>query len=315
MILNDFPDIHWLKRQIQQRFLEKKAWSGQPLSQEGWPTVLLNVKTRLAERDDILGPFSVFMNVSGSSIVQVGRKAVKISDSALVISNEGDRYSLFIQETTPTETLNLHFGQQFYAQALTTLTQTSESLLDNPFEIKSGGLYVPFHSFYKDQHLNGLVADLFSQLKLNRVEDLATQEKLFALFAYLLPFGAHEKTRIARLSALKYATRQEIASRLATAVDLMHEAYQQPVTLDTLAEAACLSKFHLIRVFKEAYHMSPYQYLKKIRIEKAYHLLLTTEKSISEIATAVGLENGSSLSRLFYQHYGQYPTALRLQAN
>lgn len=311
MILHKFPDLSWLKSQIQQHFQPKQSWGSQKLENKGWPTVLLNVKTNFTERNDILGPFSLFFNISGTSIVQVGSKRIHIGDSSFVISNFGDSYSLLINQPDQTETLNIHFGEKFYKEALTANLQTHETLLDNPFEVKSKGLHVPFRSFFTDHHFLKLATQLFYQLKTAKAEDLSTQEKLFALFSHLMQLGEHERNRIESLTYLKSSTRQEIVERLALVVDFMHYSYQKVITLDVLTEVSCISKFHLIRVFKEAYLISPYQYLKKIRLEKAQILLQTTDKSIHEIAMEVGLENGSSLSRLFYQTFRRYPTHIR----
>lgn len=65
MILKEFPDINWLKRQIKSNFENRKTWENIRLKQSGWPSVILNVKTSGVERTAIKGPFTLFMNHSG----------------------------------------------------------------------------------------------------------------------------------------------------------------------------------------------------------------------------------------------------------
>lgn len=49
-------------------------------------------------------------------------------------------------------------------------------------------------------------------------------------------------------------------------------------------------------------------YVKKIRLEQAAKLLLTTDMSVSEVAYSVGIENLAYFSRLFKNEYGASPT-------
>ena len=97
--------------------------------------------------------------------------------------------------------------------------------------------------------------------------------------------------------------------------DYIHVFYQQPISLQELAGVSCLSRFHFLRLFKEAFYVSPYQYIKKIRIQHAIYLIGEKKHTLDDIAVMVGLKNGSSLSRMIYQSQGVYPTALLRDRN
>ena len=49
--------------------------------------------------------------------------------------------------------------------------------------------------------------------------------------------------------------------------------YQESLDLEAIADEAFFSKFHFIRLFKDSYGKTPYQYLTYVRIEKAKGLL------------------------------------------
>lgn len=65
------------------------------------------------------------------------------------------------------------------------------------------------------------------------------------------------------------------------------------------------------KVFKTVYGESPYQYLKKIRINNAAKMLLETKMNILEISSSVGYENPSKFSSAFKSITGVLPRTYR----
>ena len=89
--------------------------------------------------------------------------------------------------------------------------------------------------------------------------------------------------------------------------------YSDAIDVDNIADEAYFSKYHFIRLFKEIYGKTPYQYLTFVRINKAQQLLQTGE-NISGVCFAVGFESISSFSGLFKRMVGISPsTYLALQ--
>ncbi|MBD2752926.1 helix-turn-helix domain-containing protein [Spirosoma validum] len=82
------------------------------------------------------------------------------------------------------------------------------------------------------------------------------------------------------------------------------------IRLSDIAEAAFLSKFHFIRLFKQNYGQTPYQYLTMVRIAQAKRLL-RTEKTIREVCFAVGFDSVSSFTALFKKITGVTPSTFR----
>ena len=73
----------------------------------------------------------------------------------------------------------------------------------------------------------------------------------------------------------------------------------------------CL-KFHFLRLFRQCYGLSPYQYLQEQRLSKAKYLLKSSALAIGEIADELGFENPNSFSRLFKLRTGYYPSEYRV---
>lgn len=83
------------------------------------------------------------------------------------------------------------------------------------------------------------------------------------------------------------------------------------LTLKELEDQFAISKYHLIRLFKDAYGTSPIQFHQLIRIEKAKDLIQFTDDSITEIAEKMGYTGIHSFSRAFKKVDHVSPTFYR----
>lgn len=87
---------------------------------------------------------------------------------------------------------------------------------------------------------------------------------------------------------------------------LMNKIY-----LAELAEVANLSQEYFCRCFKNYTGMTAVDYLNRLRIETASQLLTTTNLTILEISSSVGIENLSYFNKLFKLHKNQPPGLYR----
>lgn len=89
------------------------------------------------------------------------------------------------------------------------------------------------------------------------------------------------------------------------------QTYQKNCTLSQLGARFGLSPCYLQRQFKQYYGQSPSEYLAFQRIVHAKELLRTTQRSVSEVAYAVGFENPGYFSRLFKRSESLTPQEYR----
>jgi AraC family transcriptional regulator len=175
MYLQEFPNLDWLKNEARKQFASQKDWQGRPLPHRGWPSVVLNVKTNQTYRNNIVGPVSLFGNISGESVVTVGNRDVKVPAGFFFVTNEGQEYTLQINRTT-TETFNVHFGTHFAAHAF-------QSLNANNIEPKNEVAPSEFRN--RLFAFDGSVRKLITKIKTGHNE-MAEQEILYDLFCHLL---------------------------------------------------------------------------------------------------------------------------------
>ncbi|RNC89468.1 MAG: AraC family transcriptional regulator [Allomuricauda sp.] len=83
--------------------------------------------------------------------------------------------------------------------------------------------------------------------------------------------------------------------------------YESNLNLDFLSHTRFVSKYHLLRLFKKHYGVTPRQYLIDKRIEKSKELLLN-KLSVTETCYAVGFESVGSFSTLFKTKTGKSPS-------
>jgi len=77
----------------------------------------------------------------------------------------------------------------------------------------------------------------------------------------------------------------------------------------------CISYAHFRRVFQQAIHMPPGQYLQGCRLQRAAELLRTGHATIAEISEAVGIPDIHYFTRLFSRQYRMPPVKYRQHLN
>ena len=158
--------------------------------------------------------------------------------------------------------------------------------------------------------------DLFNSLidKLGGIpenDDLSFDLILGELISYMLRSDDETRKKIDSLPLVNTTVRTEIYTRLITAKDFIHSNYTDEINLDALCKLTAMSKFHFLRMFKSVYGITPYQYLTKVRMERAVGLLKDSRRHISEIADELGFEYANSFIKAFQKTYRMSPLQYR----
>jgi AraC-like DNA-binding protein len=99
--------------------------------------------------------------------------------------------------------------------------------------------------------------------------------------------------------------------RIRKCITHIHRNIDKEIPINTLADIACLSTDHLIRLFKKEIGATPLRYILAKKIEQAQLSLITTGKSIRDIALDIAIDNPSYFNRLFKSSTGKTPMEYR----
>ena len=90
-------------------------------------------------------------------------------------------------------------------------------------------------------------------------------------------------------------------------MEYTQENYATITSLDEVAEALFISKYHICHLFSKYVEFSFINYLTNIRLKAASDMLKNTKASITEIAQRCGFNNSSYFCRVFKKHFGFSP--------
>jgi AraC family transcriptional regulator len=120
---------------------------------------------------------------------------------------------------------------------------------------------------------------------------------------------------IARCPGRTTAKRRQAFLRLQRVRHFISICCDSGIDNAALASMANYSPCHFLRIFNLVYGETPHEYLVSQRLQRARHLLRSSDLAITEVASASGFENRSAFSRLFRQRFGTTARELKRQFN
>ncbi|MEH6497232.1 MAG: AraC family transcriptional regulator [Pseudomonas marincola] len=94
--------------------------------------------------------------------------------------------------------------------------------------------------------------------------------------------------------------------RLARITEYIHAHSSDPISIETLANIAGLSKYHFLRLFRDHTGITPWQYIVNYRVNQA-RLALEKGGKIVDVAFDYGFSDHSHFNRQFKSIYGTTP--------
>lgn len=95
--------------------------------------------------------------------------------------------------------------------------------------------------------------------------------------------------------------------------EFMQQNYDKPLRIEDYAYLTGRSLSTFRRDFRQFFDLTPQQWIKQKRLEKAYAMLGESNITVTDMAMAVGYENVSYFIREFKKTYGQSPKQLMLE--
>ncbi|WP_240963563.1 helix-turn-helix domain-containing protein [Pseudomonas umsongensis] len=157
----------------------------------------------------------------------------------------------------------------------------------------------------RDERVNFML----DQLRLELIEE--PEPSLLFVHSLAQALTVHLIRRYLDLHSAPRRSNALQAYKLRRVIDAMNEHLADEFRLAHLADIAELSEYHFSRMFKRATGLAPSQYFIRLRMSRARHLLLETDRSIIDVGLEVGYSSPSHFSQVFRREVGVTPSAFR----
>jgi len=161
---------------------------------------------------------------------------------------------------------------------------------------------------FRDQALTSVVRAM--------VAEAATGSQQGPLFAESLSLGVamrlHRRATAHQSNGRERGKLTEAQSDRVQA--LVETGLRSNIALSTLAAAAGYSPAQFVRLFKNSFGVTPYQYVLRVRLKRARTMLLSTSLPLTSVAMECGFSSQSHMTAAFMRSYGITPGEMRRQA-
>lgn len=234
------------------------------------------------------------ITLQGLNIIQIADKVMPHGPGEYFISTFDFPVTGFVENATPEKPF-LVFILELKPQEVLKVIQES----DIPLKIKNNeavrGVYVNQLTPELEDASTRLARLLDSPQDINMMAPMITKEIIYRLLqepqGYILAAMASEGSSNNKVSA---------------AISYIMDHYTESFKVDELAQVMNMSSSTFHRYFKEVTAMSPLQFQKQLRLQKARELLRESN-GVTEVAYQIGYESSSQFSREYSRMFGASP--------
>ncbi len=305
MILRELPDVP--PRPKTQANAAFRRWL---YSRWGKEHVIVAARFRHGEIAPMCQPMSIKAVWGGMSDTTLDGRRLAIDDDSYLVINEDRTYGstwhgpgemdalcIFIRRGAPAEV---------YGAMSTTLAEAADAGGETPRSLQFCERLRPH-----DASVSPRLRDIHAAVRDGNNDELWAGEACQDLLVALIESEHRMRVREQNIRSVRSSTRQELMRRVNWAADYILTNYAEPITLDDIATAAHLSKFHLVRLFKQVHQVTPHAFLQRKRALVARRLLERSEADLNEIAATVGFGTRWTMYRHLRRHFGASGRLLR----
>lgn len=154
-------------------------------------------------------------------------------------------------------------------------------------------------TYFRDAFLAQLTNRLYKEFQ--QTDELSALV-IEGLFIEILGEAARSTLKNRRLSPPAW---------LKKARELLHDQFQESLTLATIAETVGVHQTQLCREFRRHYRQTAGEYVRQLRVDFASRKLSSSNTPISEIALDAGFADQCHFAKTFKKHIGMSPAEYR----
>lgn len=267
-----------------------------------WPNVVMTSSKKKYEKSVFESSLSILANRRGTANIYTNRRSLKVCEQTFYVCNPFESFDYKIDSGELVETFNVHLNYGFYTKAMHALLSSDEQLLDCPLGQNTSYRFIN-HLHFRTPYMNRMI-DSYRQQE--------EETFLVNILSRCLRSDHKERSKNVNIPVAKKSTREELFRRMLIAKDYIYSHYNNPeLSVNRISKLVAMSEFHFLRIFKSVHGISPYQYIKGIRIEKARYLIRETDMPIIEIAYSVGFREPNAIYPVLKKELSKTPQKYR----
>ncbi len=228
---------------------------------------------------------------NGEGIIEIGKNSFNLKK---------DRIYLIPPQTT-------HSFQNTGNDVLSTIEIKFEL---NDKAIMDKALQFPPYINLKSTPVKDILAVIHQELthKYAFFNDIA-EIKFMEFFTYIMRFASRQKTKKPISGSPNHF--HENSDEITKVINYIYSNIENELTLENLSNVVCLEKTYFLKKFKHTTGLTPMQFIRNVRIERAEELLRYSDMNITQVAMASGFLSIHHFSSLFTKITGSTPSQYR----
>jgi AraC-like DNA-binding protein len=244
---------------------------------------------------------------SGEETYYANNKKFTVKEGEYIIGNDFTSSIVEINQKQPVQGLCIDISTEIISEVALYYdingSDLKEFLLSDQFFVNRYNV--------KNTSLGYSLIELNNKIKYqNYHNDILRDELFYSLAESIITDQRFIFDHLSKMNFKKGITNEDVFRAILSAKTFIDEHVMENLSLDQISLNVCISKYHFIRVFKNTFGISPYQYQKRKRLELA-KIDLINGNDIYYTAIRAGFPDVHSFSKAFKQQFGKTPGIIR----
>jgi AraC family transcriptional regulator len=220
----------------------------------------------------------------------VDRRRIRVTDGTWLVLNEGREYGSLLEGAGEAYMFSIFFRPGLAHEIAGGMQQSLSQALDSGPEIASVKAEFAETLRHHDASVSPVLRYIQREIVNGMRDESWLEEQCQFLLTRLLRSQQRQPSRpLEDISSIRPERRAELLRRLERAEDFMHSRLPESISLQDIAAAAHISRFHFLRVFQSVYGVTPVAFLRDLRVRRALALLESARRGLAEVAKSVGM--------------------------
>jgi AraC-like DNA-binding protein len=253
------------------------------------------------------GGLGVKYVASGEEVYYANGKKYTVKEGEYIIGNDFTHSVVHIDKSVPVQGLCIDISPQIISEVAlyhdVNGSDLREFLLSDQFFVNRYNV--------KNTSLGYTLNDINTRIKAGAFRnDLHQNELFYSLAESIITDQRFVFDHLSKMSFKKEVTNEEVFRAMLNAKAHMDAHIMDNLSLEELTKQIGISKYHFLRVFKNTFGISPYQYQKRMRLLQARQELMLGH-DILETAIRYGYFNVQSFTKAFKSAFGKTPGVIK----